>query len=356
MLQIQMPHCFVLRTARVILLLACSRQLVRAEVSPLPGAQNIPQLFTQSDSVCLGTVSDIQVVQQTTSGGNRPVQSIKHIATVQLKRVYKGEVPGSFTVTFTTQDPALVAMPNLEKAETAVLFLSRGNAGTLNFSDRHFGVFRMGGTITNTEGDGLIRLEHDAGQSLTGSAAEISEALAILLGYQKVDQMTEGLILASETQSSVDVGVQIEKLAVLMRTGKDSYYEQALNLLNTKLSGVNNVDLSILANRIQTAPSSVTLEVLDHFSMVPVFPIRLGALEAIRQRRAPESVPILVKHLSDENFLISYLAVITLSEIVQQGSGYNPSMPEFDKEPNLYLNRWKKWWDEFGRQRFPPVA
>jgi len=129
----------------------------------------------------------------------------------------------------------------------------------------------------------------------------------------------------------------VEKLQRYLETYNGNAEPLALVAIGTQLSHVN--DVKILPQ----------IEVLTGSKYVS---IRLGAMNAIRLMKHPESAPTLVKRLDDQNSTVKYIAVITLSEIFGKFEGdYAPSMYLFDEKPQYYVDLWKKWWAEESHNR-----
>lgn len=83
--------------------------------------------------------------------------------------------------------------------------------------------------------------------------------------------------------------------------------------------------------------------------------IRFAAIEAIREFRAPRTMPFLVELLDSPDVDVRYDALITLAEISGKGGDFEPLDAQFKANPAKYTALWKQWWRDDGSRRYAGV-
>ena len=84
---------------------------------------------------------------------------------------------------------------------------------------------------------------------------------------------------------------------------------------------------------------------LEHVGISRFPYLRRAAMLGVRRLRNKSSIPFLVRQLDfPDDRETQYLAVITLAEITGTYGEFAPGMGIFDKNPQKYVDLWKKWW------------
>jgi len=81
--------------------------------------------------------------------------------------------------------------------------------------------------------------------------------------------------------------------------------------------------------------------------------VRLHAIDAIRAIKSPASIPELIHHLDDSDPIVQHIAVMALWEIAQPPAEMQPAADEFDRNPQKYIQLWKRWWSDEQKKQVP---
>jgi hypothetical protein len=334
----------------IIVISCCFVPYTHADIALIPGSQNIQVLFDGAQFVGQGVVENVKVQDQKIDE-NAPVARTKEV-TIRVVKTYKGTRTELIRMAFQIDDSsASSSMPNLEVGDSLLLFLNQTTDGSYVFSDPYWRKLRMGMVApADGTGPGIVQLQHDLAETLNGDDQSLSDSLILLMGFNSIDQETEQLLNRVSAQRSQKIKAQ--RVAVLLATRKNRYYEEALQLLRAHGTELSPLDQIAVGQRLGNPNPDVNPEILDELSKLNFVPVEIGAMQGIRKLRSTKSIPTLVGHLTDQNAFVQYLAVITLNEVLVRGDAYGPSMPEFNREPQIYISRWNQWWEKEGKMRY----
>lgn len=318
---------------------------------------DIRTMFDGSQAVLVGTVTGARLLGESDPAilQSETTRIQRWEATIRVLQAYKGNVGSTIRVAFTVQVPASSSRygPSLDRGETALLFLVDSSDGRYAFANPEWGKFRLSSFVrSNKAGSGPELLESDLDRTLADNTSGTKNVLDVLLTFRKISAMTESQ--AAALSGSQNVGVAAEAFAVLLNTRKNQYYAKLAQFLSQKGSAVRGDDLVAIFSRVQDPGSNADPKIFDELSTLPLPPIELAAMYALRKIRSPESVSTLIGHLDDPDNNIRYLAVIALNEILQNGDDFGPSNSDFDRNPQAYIDRWKHWWDREGKVKYSP--
>lgn len=318
----------------------------------------IGNMFDSSQAVLVGTVDDARLLRENSENGPTTHRSIvmkvqEWEATIRVLRVYKGNAAPVVRVAFAVQIPATSTRygPSLDRGETDLLFLVSTEDGKFAFANPQWAKFRLSYFAPSHEkASGSALLEKDLDGGLTGSAGAITDALDILMTFRSISDSTERDVAA--LSASNDVRTAAKAQVVLLGTGKNQYYAGLNNFLSLHGADIPGEELASIFGRVDDPGPDADPKVFASLSELQLAPSRLAAMLALRKIHSPESIPTLIGHLDDPDANIQHLAVITLNEIV--GYDVGPSVPEFKRNPQMYINRWKQWWDQEGKAQYSP--
>ncbi len=330
------PKGYFMRYAFWLYLLCVSAS---AEVQSSPGPRDVLNLFNKSGTVLLAQLSSTPEVLQGSTNATE--------FSVKVLRTYKG-VPNS-QVDLLAAPELLQALEGQAKDQKFFMFLDETtNVQPILGVDRR-GIFRTRGMLSRESSSGLTQLEHDSVSSLDGSLGDIDD-LEFLLLCPSVDTYSEAL-LDKDAQAG-PLTIRALALAVLMTTGREKYFTAAYDLLTMHGVEVPSDITMAIAGKIRQEADQIPVDTLNSFSSIPMISIKLSSMEAIRKIKSSRSIPILVEHLDDSHPFIRYLAVSSLSEIVQGAGIAEPTVPDFEQDPSRYTNEWKAWWASKGKTTY----
>lgn len=328
-----------------------------ADLAPTPGSYDLSVLFAGSDAVRLGRVEHPTEVRTGSEGG---VIAVSRSVGLLPRRCYKGEVSPEDTIEYSTHVPGIhatdVALP---AGGDALVFLkqTRPHAFTLAFP--FWGKLEDASLeiLAPEIGIGLDQLQRDIVASTRGmeDRRALGGNLRVLHGFPSLSG--DALALLRSYSRDIDPDVATGAFAALAKFGDPA-------------------DLAALCNYVNAAAGAVAASARGFYNFASIANLRrrdaLGALEclarsarpspslyameAIRGIGAPESVPEIIRHLDDADPTMQYLAVITLSEIMGRTDEIAPAMPTFEKDPQRFIQSWKRWWNEKGQALYPGAA
>jgi hypothetical protein len=328
-------------------------------ITPLSGL-DIRSMFGASETVIVGTITDVRLLadvseNRASAPPSRAAKIQEWEATVRVLRVYKGSVASTLRVGFRVQVPAMSVQygPSLERGESALLFLVNLGSGGYGFANPQWAKFRFSDfQLSNDSETGPELLEKDLAATLAGKGEAVDDALDVLMTFHNISPATEGEVATLSRGPSVRVDAKA--FALLLNTGKNQYFVSLAQFLSVNGASVSGEELVAIFSRVQDPGPNADPKVFDELSTLPLPPIKLAAMYALRKIRSPESVPTLMGHLGESDSNLQYLAVITLDDIVQNGADFGPSNLDFDRHPQTYIVRWKQWWDQEGKAKYSP--
>ncbi|MGB6192131.1 MAG: HEAT repeat domain-containing protein, partial [Terracidiphilus sp.] len=331
-----------------------------AERAAPKGSVQIRALYDDSSLVAIGRVEKTHRISAETHADPNPRAmkiTVEHNqALVHLLRIYKGSSERTIPLDFTLEIPptSQIFGPDLTQGEVALMFLQPSDDGAYRFASDGSGKYPLGGCITEGGGEplGMLQIEADLTPCLESDQVNASQALDVLLGFEKVSPATEARL--SFLTSSDDAGLAAEALTVLLNTKRNKYYSALEDFLRRRGNSVPPEEINLLFGRIQDPGLEGNPAIFNRLSDSPLPAIKLAAMYAIRKIRSPQSISTLIKHLSDSDPNIEFLAVVTLNAIVRNGNEYGPTNYDFDRQPQVYIRRWKQWWQETGRTQYVP--
>ena len=340
------------------LLMSCLPLAAIGEAQSPEPEMHIQSMFERSQVVVLGKVAAVRVLNEQKTYDSRRSQSLPQSietreALIDVLQTYKGEQASTVRVNFTVEAPPTSVLHGavLAEGEVALLFLALADNGTYNLADPKWGKYRLDGFAPlGVGGSGLDQLEKDLDSAISENNPSLPNVFELLKTFGSVSPVTEEK-LDSLTHNSNPL-YAAGAFAVLLTTKKPQYYANLGQFLRLHGSEIPPEQLMTIYGRIQDPGSAADARVFDELSNLPLPVIKLGAMFSIRKLKSPYSVPTLISHLSDSDPTIEYLAVITLNEIVGNGSNFGPSMPQFDKNPQNFISLWQRWWETTGINQY----
>lgn len=145
-----------------------------------------------------------------------------------------------------------------------------------------------------------------------------------------------------------------EAFAALLNTRKNIYYAGLGDFLDRRGKSIEPQDQSLPFGKIQDPPQDGDPEAFDRLSKSSLPSIRLASMYALRRISSPKSVATLIDHLGDADSNIQFLAVVALNNIVHNGDTFGPTNYDVDRQPQVYVERWRHWWETEGRNEYAP--
>jgi hypothetical protein len=338
-------------TLSVTLMLSLSAG-VHGEMPPLQVAHDIRSMFDASQEVLIGTVTGVHVLHEKPLAPNRLTQGPmlqQREGIVEVRQIYKGSLVPAVRVGFEVQIPPSFTGPALENGETGLLFLVSTGDGRYAFASSEWAYFRLPYFQPSNGGDGSgpELLEKDLDASLAGDQRGVQDTLRLLMTFHHISDATEERV--ARLTEAQDVPIATGAFAVLLNAGKDEYYPRLVKFLSGRGASAHGLEFMVIFGHVQAPGPNADPKIFDQLSMLPEPSIKLAAILALRKIGSSESVPTLIAHLDDSNRRIQYLAVIALHDILAKGDDFGPSNFDFDRSPQMYVERWKQWWDQEGR-------
>jgi HEAT repeat protein len=308
--------------------------------TPTP-VRNVRYLAEQSAVIVKGRVLSVTQV-----GTNEKTASF------QADSVLKGNVPTKIiTVAFSesTGAPSVA----LESNEYALLFLSKGRNESYAFADPQVGKLPItsrdvpsADAAPTTSG----KLEAVLFASLSDPEAEVARTALQQVG--NLGSVRSTLAIRDIAASGPPDSQGLAYIA-LLKLGDYSLLSQSIRFAeqagqDTELQRLQ----SGVAEAIGDIQDKTMLPVLNALLASPNLSLRRAAAKALRQIGDPSSARVLVTALDDSDRDVQYDAVMALAELFGASSDNAPAREAFDKNPGKYVNGWKTWWEESGKEKY----
>ena len=321
---------------------------LRGDLSPAHVA--IEELFERSDTVIRGRCESVHAV----SAAADHEGYADYLAAVSVLTVYKGDPQNPITVRFPDRSVAAGAPPC--GGTTWLLFLKASEADrTFVLSDPNFGMRYLPGNVSTSgpSQPGVRVIEADLARIMTESRdADAVNALRILADLERLGPSSIALLQAMSQRP--DLQVSTLALEMLARADPIRYFEAFVHAFETA-----RPDDPLIAVRLcelaQSVGSSKQLPALRQMVDWTLYPgLRECAMQGIRKLKVSAAVPFLVQHLDDPQDDVSYLALITLAEMVGKNGDFAPGFGLYVQNRQKYRELWHDWWKVQGAAEYPP--
>lgn len=332
------------------LLAVFSSSVALAQPGPIPGTQPVRPVFEHSDLVCMCLAEFVSIQRQQPPANADRDQRVRQDVTINLQplEVYKtDETTQSITVKYAEDVPMLwpqVAM--LQRGQMGLVFLKSTAPGIYDFSDRFLGVTLFSALPQKVEASGLAGLESALARIIQGTnRGDRLSALWLLQGYDHLSGET--IVAVTSLTSPDDPAIALTSWAILLKAhAPESVQGLAHFLAGYRGDGEPTDALIGVEDGLSGVRDESSLSTLESLTDSKYMQVRQGAMQGVRGIGNPKSATVLVKRLDSSDPFVQYEAVITLSEIFRKYGDFGPSMLLFDRNPQKYVQLWKKWWEE----------
>jgi hypothetical protein len=276
--------------------------------------------------------------------------------TVEIREAYKDEGRGQPAVIVHNDREIAIASAlysYFQKGEVYLLFLKSTSEGIYELSDRFLGATHFRSLSQQPGEMGLVKLQSALVAVLQQpNRDDRLNALRLLQGFDSLDERS--LSRVEHLCSSEDPEIAFTAMAVLLTTKPREGVVKLKSYLDTYKGDAEPLALVPIGTQLGRINDENILPQIEALSGSKYISVRLGAMDAMRTMKFPESAPTLVKRLDDPDGTVQYLAVISLAEIFGKFDGdYAPSKYLFDEKHLYYVGLWKKWWEEEGSKLYP---
>jgi hypothetical protein len=324
-----------------------------ADIAPAPGTQPIAPVFEKADLVCNCVVQAIRVMSEQRLGTAPKIVVRQHVtATVEVDDQYKPTTPVGqwISVEFDQEIPATRAsMPSIEKGERALMFLDATASSVYVFADPFLAAVRFYSLPRMPGEQGLKKLQAALAAVLQSPTRDDRmRAMQLLEGFDQIAPDTSPTLVSLSRSPDPEVALSAFAVLLKIKGPDDTIGVQVLTDLKAYLdthAAVSESEVLVnIGSELGQIGNEKALPALESLAGSRYFPIRFGAMSAIRHIRSPQSAAVLIQHLDDADHNIRYVAVIALAEIFQKYGDYAPGMGLFDKNPEKYVQLWKEWY------------
>ena len=328
---------------------------ISAEITPVPGSQNVDAVFGKADLVCNCVVRIIKVVDEANvERAGKPLITQHLTATVEILDLYKAESTNRhIQVEFDRELPSTSAsLPELRNGERALMFLKAGLSSYV-FADPFLGVIPFEDLPRHRGGAGLTKLQAALAAVLQMPNREDRvRAVQLLEGFDNLGPDATAALLP--LSRSTDPELALSAFGALLKTkGADEVTLETLTRLKSYLDsyggGSETTALVNVGSQLRSIDDPKALRAIEGLALSRFVVIRRGAMQALRAMKNPDAAPALATRLDDSDGYVRYLAVISLAETFGKYDDYAPSMYLFDRNPGFYLGLWKSWWTTEGQ-------
>jgi len=114
--------------------------------------------------------------------------------------------------------------------------------------------------------------------------------------------------------------------------------------------------LAKISCAVQIVKDKRLVPILAELSLCDAPAVRQAAVRALRRSKSADAVPALAPFLDDKSYRLQYHALMGLAAATDR---LNPEWAwgyaHFQEDPDTLVNKWKTWWQEEGRGRYPSL-
>ena len=225
----------------------------------------------------------------------------------------------------------------------ALVFLARQPDQSLTLLGTPVSLTTFSSITANPPETGLLAFEHFLALiAARGTGNDQISALHLLEGIDNLSSSTLKTVRDLSTSSKEEV--RVSAVAILVKSGDTGDFATIERVLGSLSPAGYPVEALSISSEMSSLRKEDRLALFEFLSASACRPIKLGALDGLRNLRSTESIPSLVNVLDDGNIDVQFIAVRALAEITKKDGQYSPGTPEFYANPTFYVQLWKQWW------------
>jgi len=273
-------------------------------------------------------------------------------ASFQVDRVLKGNLEAKVISVEFLKNPTVPGL-TLEENEYALLFLNSGQDGKYSFVDPQVGKM----AITSQHVPSAEAVETTAGEleaelmaSLLDPDSEVARTALEQVGDLGSVRSTQAI---RDIASAGAPDMQGIAYSALLKLGDYSLLDKAVRYAEEPAQDpdIRRLQLGV-ARAIDGIEDRRAVPALNSLLASPSVDLRRAAARALRAIGDPSSAGSLVRALDDSDRDVQYNAGMALAGLAGASPDNAPARDVFDRSPAKYLDTWKNWWENSGKQGY----
>lgn len=334
-----------------MIILLCSLWLSAGTI-PDWDAISIPRIFEQANIVMKGRVESVSQIREVNEEWHGHTVKMKiFVARVSPIRIYKGRSDTNISITYERPGGNVCAVSQCESMSVDdydLFFLTRSGDQYQVLSDPA-GRFAISDKEGESHKQGLVGLESDLFAGLEGPDEGTRLTSIELLGSMShLSSMAPLLKLLPRG----DIATQATVYVALLRLHEYKELKNGCLLLEEPSQ---DPYIQYLQARYFDIVSEIrdenTVPTLLAFARSKSDRLREASVHALREMDTQSAVPVFVAALDDDVELIRYDAVLGLASVEKKWE-LAPSIDNFRSNEPKFINAWKEWWRESGKQKY----
>jgi hypothetical protein len=319
--------------------------------------------MTKADLICAGKVVSSQRIEGAepwwkSERTGADLQAYE--ATFRVDHVIRG--PGSLAgseikVEFVGSSAGRPSLAGEVKGQRCLVCAAQKTPTTCRLAFADVGSFALAGPRPEAKAGTALtptqRLELELVSALAGPDRTVRSLTLKYVGSLGLSggELTKTLVAMRD---GPERGLALPSMLALVRMGHRETLLAMEDLLKSwKAKGVDAGTLIGDALRQATKPEAVPL--LIQMLSVKDKKVREGAAFALRFTPSPNTVAALAGLLDDPDVEIRFSAVNGLHRQTKIHREWFPGIDEFKKDPSTWTSKWKGWWEQEGKAKYPSV-